>query len=94
MSKSKAAKKAEPGQKQENLAKPGSVGIVSGKDTLYLRMEAGTATGDGAKYELSVNMGGLNPIIHSSKTGKWWTITWPDLMKLAQAAGIDEPIKA
>ena len=63
-------------------------GALHDKNTLFLREEVGLATLRD-EYELSVNMGGLHPIIRNNRTGLWWTITWGQLVQLAKADGID-----
>lgn len=61
-------------------------------NTLFLRLDVGKAahkdTNETA-YEFSVNVAGYHPIIRSAKTGKWFTLSWDDILKLAQEAGID-----
>jgi hypothetical protein len=42
------------------------------------------------KYEMSINGKGYNPIIQSKQTGKFWSITWEELLDLAINAGIDD----
>lgn len=64
------------------------IGTVETKDSLFLRKHAGTAKlGDNA-YELSTSMASL-PLIKSEKTGKYWLISWQQLLDLAIQAGID-----
>jgi len=61
---------------------------------LFLRHEAGSATDprDGTEYDLSANAGNFSPVIHSSKTGNWWTVKWEELIELAINCGIDKPV--
>lgn len=65
------------------------IGLVQSKDRLFLRMSVGTATLGEGKYEMSTNIGDSSPMIRSQKTGKWWSITWNQLLDLAIKAGID-----
>lgn len=60
--------------------------------TLFLRQNVGTLTGDdGSQFEATVNMGDLTPILKSEKTGKWFTLSWQDIVEMGIEAGIDEP---
>ena len=69
------------------------MGNVYEKDTLFFRQDVGKAEGgNGTHYEMSLNMGGLNPIIHSVKTGKWFTLSWQAIIDAAIAAGINEEV--
>ena len=66
-------------------------GTIHSSGTLFLRMEIGTATGsDGTKYELSQSLSG-QPMIRSGTTGKWWTVSFEELIEAAIEAGIDQP---
>ena len=59
--------------------------------TMFLRDTVGEINDDeGNKYECTTNVGGLNPIIHSEQTGKWFTLSWTDIVGLAIRAGIDK----
>lgn len=49
----------------------------------------GLATEQQGKYGLFRSALG-EPAIHNQQTGRIWTITWPQLVELARAAGIDE----
>lgn len=61
-------------------------------DTLFFRVDCGDASdSDGHKYEMSVNVGGSTPIIRNVKTGKWYCLSWKDIIGLAKANGIDTP---
>ena len=53
-------------------------------------METGTAEAGGVKYELTINMGNNTPIVSSSKTGKYFTLSWQDIINLAIDAGINK----
>ena len=64
-------------------------GPVHKNKTMFLREHVGDATGEkGRKYELSfVNM--HTPAILSKQTGKYFTLSWQDILELAVEAGID-----
>lgn len=62
------------------------------KDRLFLREAAGEATSaDGTVYELTTLVGSGTPLVRSGKTGKFFALTWADLIAMAVEAGIDEP---
>ena len=66
------------------------VGTIHKKDTMFLRLDSGSAQAeDGKRYELSVSMGNA-PIIRSKHSGRWWSISWHELLTLAIEAGVDE----
>jgi len=54
--------------------------------TLFFRVDAGTAKADGKEWELSLNVGGSNPIIRLPD-GRWVTFSWPSLIEAANLAG-------
>jgi hypothetical protein len=68
-----------------------SRGKIHGNDSLFLRMRVGeTGSGD-TVYELTVSASDHSPIIMSKTTGKWFTLSWQDLVGMAVEAGIDDP---
>ena len=71
------------------------IGNLHPPGTLFFRISAGEAgpTEDGTTYELSTNVGGGHPIIGNNKTGRYWSITWQQLLQLARENGLDEPVK-
>lgn len=68
-----------------------TMGEIHNKDTLFLRIDCGHATDPerGTKYELSTLSGG-SPCVRNEKNGKWFTLSWHDILNMAQFAGIDE----
>ncbi len=65
------------------------IGKVLPAKSLILRNAAGSAEGsDGIKYELNYSMAGT-PIIRSEKTGKWYVLSWPEILALAEDNGIN-----
>ena len=42
-----------------------------------------------AFYVFHIIRGTFQPVIYSFFSRKWWTITWEELVKLAQEAGVD-----
>lgn len=58
---------------------------------MFLRRHVGEATSGEIKYDMATTMSG-NPIIESKQTGQYYVIDWQDLIDLAVAAGIDEPL--
>jgi hypothetical protein len=84
----KAAKKT---QREPVRGKDG-IGDVY-PDAFFLRIHAGEAKGeDGSEYELSVTAAGHMPLVRSGKTGRCFSIGWQELIRLAIAAGVDEPL--
>lgn len=66
-------------------------GKIHPKRTMFLRNAVGEIKDEeGNKYECTTNCGGLHPIIHSEQTGKWFTLSWADIVRLAIVAGIDK----
>lgn len=67
------------------------VGKIIGSGTMILRNAVGEAkTDSGLKYEICSNMN-ASPLIRSEQTGKSFSLSWDDVLKLAIEAGIDEP---
>lgn len=67
-------------------------GKILPKDTLLMRIYTGTATqGTAQTYDMSINTGDNCPIVESKQTGKWFILSWEDIIGLAQNAGIDTP---
>ncbi len=59
--------------------------------TLVFRQDCGTARGeDEIVYELSINMVCKTPIVRSQKTGRWFFLSWKDIVRLAVKAGVNE----
>jgi hypothetical protein len=66
------------------------IGEILPAKSLILRQAAGTAKADGVTYELTTHAGTCQPIVCSSRTGKYFTLSWGDIIHLAQEAGIDQ----
>ena len=66
-------------------------GEVLPKDTLMLLKQIGEATLDnGSKgYGMMIGMS-MQPVVVSEATGKYFILTWNDIIDLAVSAGIDE----
>jgi hypothetical protein len=69
----------------------GVAGMLYDDGTLFLRFECGkaTSTDTGITYELCTNVDG-SPIVRSSKTGRYFTMSWHQLIGAAIAAKINE----
>lgn len=66
-------------------------GKIYPKKTLFLRIHVGEAKDQNKNtYELSTSANNASPIVCSKKTGKWFTLSWTDIMNLARDAGIDK----
>ncbi len=66
-------------------------GKIHPPKTLFFRQAVGTVTdNESNEYDCTLNMGGVHPIVCSKKTGKWFTLGWDDIVRLAVKAGIDK----
>ena len=77
------------GQSERQASKLGFGEILS-KDALMLVRAVGSTSGDDAGYDFSVGMS-MCPIVKSEATGKYFCLSWSDIINLAVSAGIDEP---
>lgn len=67
------------------------IGKIHPRKTMFFRQAVGTIKDDeGNEYGATFNMGGMHPIIESKQTGKWFTLSWDDIVKLAIKAGVDK----
>lgn len=67
------------------------VGTFHAPDALCLRQHIGQAQDEaGLSYEVSICPGG-SPHVISRQSGRQWTLSWDELVKLAIGAGIDAP---
>ncbi len=64
------------------------VGRLHPPRSMFLRVHVGEASLGKRKYEMSTGING-SPIIHSKQTGKWFSLTWKDILTLAEKSGID-----
>lgn len=69
------------------------IGELHGADALFMREQVGSAKDPttGAEYELDVQFASKAPVIRSRASGRWWTISWPQLLALAIESGINQP---
>lgn len=66
-------------------------GKIHPKRTLFLRVHVGEAKDENKNtYELSINANDTSPLVCSKKTGKYFTLSWEDIMNLARDADIDK----
>lgn len=65
-------------------------GKVYPKRTLFLRVLVGTAKHKKYEYEMSTSPGG-SPMIESKQTGKYFSLSWAEIITMAVQAGIDNP---
>ncbi len=67
-------------------------GQIHNSKSLFLREAVGTATDPEAKikYEMTTINDNRQPMVCSSKTGKYFTLSWEDIVNLAVEAGIDK----
>ena len=68
------------------------IGKVHPSRTMFLRQDVGSAEdpNTGIEYQLTTGMGSGCPIVQSGKTGKWFTISWTDIIGMAVVAGIND----
>ena len=67
------------------------VGGIHAKNIMFFRVHVGEADGGtDAKYEMATQVNDSSPIIESKQTGKWFTLPWADIVKLAVDRGIDK----
>ena len=71
------------------------LGTIDSPGAMFLREAHGTAKNpsSGVIYELNCHLSG-SPVVRSSKTGKWFTLSWNDILHLAHEAGIDDAQEA
>lgn len=68
------------------------LGTIHEKGTMFFRKAAGTVEREGVvEYEVTTAIGSGCPIVRSSKTGKWYTLQWDEIVQMAVDAGIDNP---
>lgn len=64
------------------------IGKVYPAKSMFFRNHVGTADDGERKFEMATSMNGT-PILQSAKTGKWFLLSWQDIIDLAGKAGID-----
>lgn len=68
-----------------------AIGQIHAPDSLFLRTYVGKATAeDGVEYEMAIQPNGA-PIVECKNTGKWFTLSWTNILNLAADAGIARP---
>jgi len=70
-----------------------TLGKIHPKRTMFFRVHVGTAKNSQGSYEMATNAGDSAPIVESKKTGKWFTLSWEDIMNMAKDADIDKKDK-
>jgi hypothetical protein len=76
-------------QEQKSAARVCSaIGKILPKNSALLRVHAGEAELGKLKYHLATAVTGT-PVIRSQQTGKWFVISWQEILELAVKAGID-----
>lgn len=60
--------------------------------TYILRTQVGEAKDpeSGISYEITHNTMSGEPIVQSSKTGKWFVLSWSEILNMARECGIDK----
>lgn len=66
------------------------IGKIMPEQTLILRETVGSMEqGDDLAYELTTSVTDRSPLVCSKQTGKYFSLRWTDIVKLAQEGGID-----
>ncbi len=66
-------------------------GTIHPERTLFLRHACGSATDkEGRKYDLTLNVSDMSPIVESGQTKKYFTLSWQDIIDLAVEKGVDD----
>jgi hypothetical protein len=68
-----------------------SHGTIEPKGQVVVRRNTGNLKHQGVRYRLGIRPVQKTPVIQHVETGKMWHISWPELLDLAIADGIDEP---
>ena len=76
------------GEAEANLSGGLGIGKVYPAKSMFFRTHVGTADDGERKFEMATSMNGA-PILQSAKTGKWFLLSWEDIISLADKAGID-----
>ncbi|MBI5817437.1 MAG: hypothetical protein HZA88_00455 [Verrucomicrobia bacterium] len=78
-------------RKTEDGRQKTEFGHLKTPSTLVFRQDCGIARDeDGIEYELSINILRKTPIVRSQKTGRWFFLSWKDIVRLAVNAGVNE----
>jgi len=68
-----------------------TIGTIHPKRTMFLRHAVGNIKdSESNEYEATANVSDMSPIICSKQTGKYFTLNWDDIVRLAIDAGVDE----
>ncbi len=68
-------------------------GKIHAAKTLFLRVHVGKANGEDGTYEMALMGNDNSPVVQSEQTGKWFTLSWTDIVNMAVDKGIDKPTK-
>lgn len=68
-----------------------TMGEILPSRTLLFRQHVGEANLGDDSYEMTASVSDFSPIVRSNQTGKWFTLGWEDILRLAIAAGVDSP---
>lgn len=64
-------------------------GKIYPEEAMILRIFVGEGGANGKSYEVLTTMS-QEPIVQSKQTGKYYHLTWSDIINMAVEAGIDE----
>lgn len=68
-----------------------TIGKLYPPKAMFFREGIGEAKAGKLTYEMACGLPTCTPIIRSGKSGRWFALSWQDLIELAVQAGIDEP---
>lgn len=68
------------------------IGKLHKKGSLLLRQRVGDAKGKVNSFEMSLSTD-RSPLIECNQTGKYYSLSWSDIIKLAEMNGILEDVE-
>lgn len=71
--------------------RPTRIGTIHPPRSMFLHEGIGGATDGENKLAISVSFTSKTPLIRSETTGKWFSLSWQEILTLAVEAGIHEP---
>lgn len=66
------------------------IGKIYKSMSLFFRQHVGEAKRENSNYELSMVINDQTPLVCSKQTGKYFSISWQEIIELAIEAGIDK----
>lgn len=63
------------------------LGTIHDNKALFMSIHVGTASNDDSTFEICTSMN-QSPLIRCVETGKWFSLSWQEILELAEEAGI------